>query len=92
MFLPTRFPDVTDVLLGTIGVIAGEFMGRSVAPRWQSVGDGIQVEATPGPRGFGSAQAAGRSQSPPPTIPSGRESELPSSGRLLDREEPRIRR
>lgn len=60
MFLPTRFPDVTDVLLGTIGVIAGEFMGRSVAPRWQSVGDGIQVEATPGPRGFGSAQAAGQ--------------------------------
>jgi VanZ family protein len=60
MFLPTRFPDVTDVLIGTIGVIAGEFMGRSFAPRWQSVGDGIQVEAASSTRGFGSAQAAGQ--------------------------------
>jgi glycopeptide antibiotics resistance protein len=60
IFLPTRFPDVTDVLIGTIGVIAGEFMGRAFAARLQSVGDGIQVEATLGTRRFSSAQAAGQ--------------------------------
>jgi hypothetical protein len=52
IFLPTRFADVTDVLIGVIGVIAGESMGRAFALRWQGVSDGVHVEAASGSRSF----------------------------------------
>jgi VanZ family protein len=46
MFLPTRFPDVTDVLIGVTGTIVGERIGRAFAPRWEATDRRIRRPAT----------------------------------------------
>jgi glycopeptide antibiotics resistance protein len=58
MFLPTRFPDVTDVLIGTIGVIAGESMGRAFAPGWVAPDGRIRGRAMPAERRLSARVAA----------------------------------
>jgi len=44
MFLPTRFPDVTDVLIGAIGAMVGDVTGRALAARRQTTGHPIRPQ------------------------------------------------
>jgi glycopeptide antibiotics resistance protein len=43
IFLPMRFPDVTDVLIGTIGALVGDVTARALAARRQPTSDRIRT-------------------------------------------------
>ncbi len=46
IFLPTRFPDVTDVLIGAMGALVGDFTARAFAERQRAIAGSLRPEAS----------------------------------------------